>query len=194
MTSVLLVVKFKIGLCCSVSTYCICLSRCLTKTSPTGTRFRSQDDLQTFLKCVSLMAVFGKVSFSVRLKCLSLMAVFGKVSFSVHLKCVSLMAVFGKVSFSVHLKCVSLMAVFGKVSLSVHLKQKTICLGLRHLGLIFTTRCYAQQDYAITRCPSICLSHASILSKQSYISFHFTIRQPHHSSFCIPNTVEYSDG
>ena len=158
MTSVLLVVKFKIGLCCSVSTYCICLSRCLTKTSPTGTRFRSQDDLQTFLKCVSLMAVFGKVSFSVRLKCLSLMAV------------------------------------FGKVSLSVHLKQKTICLGLRHLGLIFTTRCYAQQDYAITRCPSICLSHASILSKQSYISFHFTIRQPHHSSFCIPNTVEYSDG
>ena len=158
MTSVLLVVKFKIGLCCSVSTYCICLSRCLTKTSPTGTRFRSQDDLQTFLKCVSLMAVFGKVS------------------------------------FSVHLKCVSLMAVFGKVSLSVHLKQKTICLGLRHLGLIFTTRCYAQQDYAITRCPSICLSHASILSKQSYISFHFTIRQPHHSSFCIPNTVEYSDG
>ena len=176
MTSVLLVVKFKIGLCCSVSTYCICLSRCLTKTSPTGTRFRSQDDLQTFLKCVSLMAVFGKVSFSVRLKCLSLMAVFGKVS------------------FSVHLKCVSLMAVFGKVSLSVHLKQKTICLGLRHLGLIFTTRCYAQQDYAITRCPSICLSHASILSKQSYISFHFTIRQPHHSSFCIPNTVEYSDG
>ena len=45
-------------------------------------------------------------------------------------------------------------------------------------------------DYAVARYPSVCLSHAGILSKRlNKSSNFFTVGQPQQSSFSVPNRL-----
>jgi len=55
-------------------------------------------------------------------------------------------------------------------------------------GSVFNARRLHSADYAVARCPSVCLfvchtAHAGILTKRLYVSSNFFHRQMDHSSF-----------